>query len=588
MSVYGLNLGHDAGLSSVVGNKIYNFEFERHIGIKNVCGGNLNLYNIYKKIISKNEVGYLGICDYFSSRCDWIPQELKDVILLKENPVQEIKLSNIEKKLLRVSESTKIYGIKHHLAHAASTFFTSNFSKALIITADGSSKNAESFSVSIGKNNSIEVMEIFNNIDGPRFGAFYEKFSKKIFSDKFSAGKLMGLSAYGREIPELKDVLRLMIIPNTFREKVFKEKLHVSDNIKLIINNRIYNFLSQEGHHFKLKDLEINEAETSLFEDVFDEIIINEKSFKFDYDYTSENTKNLSFTIQKVFQEELQFIINFFQKKYQLDNICFAGGSFLNISANSKIYSQFKNIHIPPFCNDSGISIGCSLILKHFLLKEKRENYMNIAYGGEYISCVGNFKNLSIKKSKKEDFFKIAISKLIAGKVIGWINSRYELGPRALGNRSILASPLKIGMKDYINNSIKFRESFRPLAPIVIKEKLNKYFYDGPLESPYMLYNYKVYSNYRKELNEILHKDDSTRVQTITFEDNQPIYELLKKFELVTGYPILFNTSLNVKGKPILNTLLEINNILMNTKLDSVFWVDKYWIIETKKGEGNE
>lgn len=154
------------------------------------------------------------------------------------------------------------------------------------------------------------------------------------------------------------------------------------------------------------------------------------------------------------------------------------------------------------------------------------------------------------------------------------------LGPRALGNRSILASPIIKGMKDFINNDIKFRESFRPLALIIIEEDLKNFFKSGPNKSPFMLYNYK------EILKEVLHVDQTARVQTINQKDNVMIYNLLKQFQLSSGIPILFNTSLNVKGKPILNNIDEVYDILKNTKLGSIFFVDNLQVFEiSKQGE---
>lgn len=217
------------------------------------------------------------------------------------------------------------------------------------------------------------------------------------------------------------------------------------------------------------------------------------------------------------------------------------------------------------------------------LLNYPRVYYDNIQYGGDFFFKNNNLNNLSTIKYSITDFYKIAVSKLTQGRVIGWINSRYELGPRALGNRSILASPLIKGMKDFINNDIKFRESFRPLAPIIIEEDLKKFFKSGPNKSPFMLYNYKINNNYKEILNEVLHVDQTARVQTIAGKDNIMIYNLLKQFQLSSGVPILFNTSLNVKGKPILNTLDEVYDILKNTKLDSIFFVDDLQVFEIRK-----
>lgn len=580
INIVGLNLGHDASLSTITNNKIINYEFERHLEIKYVCGGNKDTLQVYlQKIKESQPPKYLGVCDFFSTKCNWLPPELYRVNLTHKIPIKEIPLSKKTKVDLNLSPKTKTYAIKHHLAHAASSFYTSPYKKSLIITVDGSSKKGESVTISFGKNEQIKILEIFNNITGPRFGAFYEKFSKKIFQDKFSAGKLMGLSSYGTEIPELINVLRLMLIPNSFRKKIYGHSIDLKEKVQIIINGTAYKFSSFTGHHLDLRKMNFEEAETSLFDSVFDEIKINEKIYTFDFNYKSSSTMNLAATVQKVFQDELFFMINFFKNKYSSQNICFAGGTFLNISSNSKIFKKFSNMYIPPFCSDTRISIGCSLIIKHLLLNYPRIFYDNIQYGGDFFYN-NSSKEVSFSKYSIDDFYKLAVSKLIQGKVIGWINSRYELGPRALGNRSILASLFIEGMKDFINNKIKFREPFRPLSPIIIEEDLKKFFKSGPDKSPFMLYNYKINNNYKTILKEVLHIDKTARVQTISKEENIMLYNLLKKFQQSSGFPILFNTSLNVKGKPILNTFDEVYNILKNTELDSIFFVDNLQVFE--------
>jgi carbamoyltransferase len=190
------------------------------------------------------------------------------------------------------------------------------------------------------------------------------------------------------------------------------------------------------------------------------------------------------------------------------------------------------------------------------------------------------YKQLKIDRYNSiEDYYSIALKKIESGKVIGWINSSYELGPRALGNRSILANPMIKGMKDYINKEVKFREDFRPLAPIMLAENMKKYFNETNWSSNYMLLNFTSKPKTKEKYKEILHVDGTSRVQTVTEEFNSEMYKFLKLCSDRLGVSMLFNTSLNVKGKPILNNTEDINNILNNTKLDSIFIIDEKIII---------
>ena len=225
------------------------------------------------------------------------------------------------------------------------------------------------------------------------------------------------------------------------------------------------------------------------------------------------------------------------------ENLCLSGGTFLNCPANSLILkeSRFKKIHHFPGCGDSGIGIGAALFAAHHIFDQPRHEYKphEICYlGKEY------------KQERGIDYEYIA-KRISEGAIVAWMNGRSEFGPRALGNRSLLADPRDQHNRDRLNHVIKQREWYRPFAPIVLEESYQEWF-DFDVPSPFMLYTAQV--KRPQEIPAITHVDGSSRFQTVTKEGNIHIYKLIKEFEKITGVPILINTSLNGKGQPILET----------------------------------
>lgn len=583
MDIIGLNLGHDSGLAHISEDSLRVLEFERSLSIKHVCGGNKKTYDLYKNYVNNKNISYLGVSDYFSRNCKWLPFEKGIYRTTLNHPIVQIEFSKNFNK--RESDNTKIFLVKHHLAHASSSYFTSNFSDSLIITVDGFSENGETCSVSLGKGNSIEMKEIFDIYNGPRFGAVYESFAKKIFGSQFDTGKLMGLSAYGNEIPGLLDIFRLMMLPNNIRRKVGLQEISLPNNILVSINDKFHKFDDNSGSHLETSKLSKEEFEEKIFTEVFDSIIIGGNQYNFSYDYRNSLTVDLSKTLQKAFEEEIVLFITHMVKKYESQNLCLAGGCFLNVISNSILKKEISNIYIPPFCSDTGISIGSALAIKHIFLNKDRNIIDNLVYSGEDL----NFneeridKSLEIKKYNSiNDLYLAALRKIKTGKAIGWVNSSYELGPRALGNRSILASSSIHGMKDYINKEVKFRESFRPLAPILLDKEVKNYFNETNWLSEYMLLNFTANEITTEKYSEILHVDGTSRIQSVSKSSNKRMYDFLQLCLEELSLPMLFNTSLNIKGKPILNNTSDINYLLNDTKLDSIFLIDHNISVERK------
>ena len=279
--------------------------------------------------------------------------------------------------------------------------------------------------------------------------------------------------------------------------------------------------------------------------------------FDFDYQsYTDEikHKMNVAASVQDLFEKKVLNVLSELDDK--TDNLCLSGGSFLNCNANSKVvmYSKFKNVHHFPACGDDGTSVGSALYVAHHILGESRHDYQqkDLCYTGrEY-------------QSQTPDYEYIA-KQLADGKIIGFFQGRSEFGPRALGNRSILADPRNFHNRELINHVVKNREWFRPFAPVTLEECYQDWF-DFPIPSPYMLYTAQVKQS--EKIPAVTHVDGSARFQTATEESNKHYYEIIKAFGNLTGVPVLLNTSLNGNGQPILETEEDAREFYKNSNLD--------------------
>jgi carbamoyltransferase len=235
-----------------------------------------------------------------------------------------------------------------------------------------------------------------------------------------------------------------------------------------------------------------------------------------------------------------------------------AGGVSLNSVANGRLMGEtpFKNIFIQPAAGDSGTSLGATLMINHQILDRKRKYVMKNAFlgpGFDSDDYETEIKKSSLPYIRSSDYGDVAAKLLADNKILGWFQGRLEFGPRALGNRSILATPCNKDMKDILNARVKFREAFRPFAPIVLEEACGEYF-DKDYHNPYMLLVYHVLPEKRSVIPAVTHADGTGRIQTVNHDENPEMYDLLRAFKRETGIPILINTSFNVKGEPIVCT----------------------------------
>lgn len=279
----------------------------------------------------------------------------------------------------------------------------------------------------------------------------------------------------------------------------------------------------------------------------------------FDFDFKSytddiKDKMNIAATAQYILEKELLTVVN--DMDDATENLCLSGGTLLNCNANSKIATQskFSNFHHFPACGDDGTSVGAALYVSHHILNEPR--YL---YSSEDLAYLG--KSYQVQ----EPDYKLIAEELAKGKIIGWFQGKSEFGPRALGNRSILADPRNFHNRELINHVVKNREWFRPFAPVVLEECYHEWF-DFSIPSPYMLYTAKV--KQPEKIPAVTHVDGSARFQTVNRESNLHYYNLIKAFRDMTGVPVLLNTSLNGNGEPILETEEEAIEFFKHSNLD--------------------
>jgi carbamoyltransferase len=494
----------------------------------------------------------------FKQFCKAMPIWLKEKLFQKKNLFDELKRHDKNFK-----DQSKIFFSDHHLSHAASAFFPSPFKEAIVLTADGVGEWATT-TVAIGKENKLEIKkEIhFPHSLGLLYSAFTYYIGFKVNSGEY---KLMGLAPYGNPIYENK----------------IKDLIDIKEDGTFKLDQKYFNYATG----------------LTMTNDKFDELFgqkprnsLNEKISQFHMDIAA--------SIQTVTEEIMIKLARSIRKEYNIKNLCLAGGVALNCVANGKILKEkiFDNIWIQPAAGDAGGSLGAALALWHIEQGNKRDINSEDDMCGSYLGT--EFTQEKIENELKsigaefeilnyEDLINKTSEHLSNEKAIGWFQGRMEFGPRALGARSILGDPRSDKMQKNLNLKVKYRESFRPFAPSVLREDLSNWF-DLNVDSPYMLLVANIKDDKkiemtdeqkklfgidklnikRSEIPAVTHVDYSARVQTVNKNTNKRYYDLISKFKEKTGCPVIVNTSFNVRGEPIVNTPTDAFNCFMGTELD--------------------
>ena len=433
---------------------------------------------------------------------------------------------------------------EHHMSHAAYAFYTSQFDESAILTIDGVGEWSTT-SFGIAKNSEIKLT---NDIRWPHsLGLFYSAFTYFLgFKVNEGEYKLMGLSSYGK--PKYYDLIKENLID-------------VKNDGSIHLNMKYFAFT-----HDKVMT---NKNFAQLFG------ISPRKE--------GEKTEQIHFDIgasaQKVLEDVILKMVNHIYLKTKMKNLCIGGGVALNGVANYNILKNgpFDNIHIPPSPGDGGSAVGCAQYLYYIHNNKKRiiENdssklvqesvYVGPSYSDEDITKFLDSNNVKYEKFEKPLLLKNTAQLISTGNIVGWYQGKMEWGPRALGNRSILADPRNASMKDTLNEKIKHRESFRPFAPSVLEEYTSEYF-DIDVPSPYMLMVAKVKKP--EIIPAVTHIDGTGRLHTVSKNVNPLYYDLINEFYKLTGVPVLINTSMNVMGEPIVNTPEQAYQMIVKTDMD--------------------
>tara|TARA_A100001011_G_scaffold389389_1_gene470800 strand:+ start:759 stop:2597 length:1839 start_codon:yes stop_codon:yes gene_type:complete len=486
---------------------------------------------------------------------------------LKEKLFQKKLLFNLLKQHdENFKDDKKLFFSEHHLSHAASAFYPSPFNEAIVLTADGVGEWATT-TVAVGKKNELKIKkEIhFPHSLGLLYSAFTYYAGFKINSGEY---KLMGLAPYGE--PKYVNIIE-------------KNLIDIKDDGSFKLNQKYFNYttgltMTNEKFHklFGSKPRNAN----------------NEKISQFHMDIAA--------SIQNVTENIILKICTSLKKEYKIPNLCLAGGVALNCVANGKILKKkiFDNIWIQPAAGDAGGSLGAALAYWYLeLKKERRESkidnmkgsFLGPHYSEENIEKILDILGARYEYLTEENLINKTVEDLSKGNAIGWFQGRMEFGPRALGARSILGDPRSENMQKILNLKVKYRESFRPFAPSVLRESVNDWF-DLSVDSPYMLmvsnvkeskqkkmtdnekklFGIEKLNAIRSEIPAVTHVDYSARIQTVHLETNKKYYNLINKFKELTNCPVIINTSFNVRGEPIVNTPEEAFRCFMGTNLDNL------------------
>ena len=506
--------------------------------------------------------------DLIVSNCYILPvAEMEERLVYQDMPgfLPEHERTEASKHPLYLSRSDKVVSISHHLAHAYSAFAVSPFEEGVVMIVDGvgsyqsdvvepypSTDTAtplarESESYYKFNGSKIECLkkiwmepdrgflsDEFYNMPG--LGALYSQDSTYIFGDWNKCGELMGLAPYGR------------------REQV-RHLLELTTGGKLHVPHWTTDFRQPY-----VIDRGTWEASPSM-----------------------RHWEDLAWRVQDDTENVLLARARWLREASGAKNLCIAGGVALNCVANGRLAreSGFENVWIQPAAGDDGIAIGCALYGHLEILKQPRSFVMDHSYVGkrytdrEIDSALAKFLvRIQITATRSDDICRETAKLLADQRVIGWFQGASEFGPRALGNRSLLADPRKAGMKDILNSRVKHRQAFRPFAPIVLAERAKEIF-EGEEDSPFMLIAKHVRPEWRGRIPAVVHVDGTARVQTVHEKTNPVLYRLLREFEALTGVPVLINTSFNVKGEPIVETPRDAVVCFLTTGIDNLILHDR-------------
>jgi carbamoyltransferase len=547
MKILGINgwidRSHDASACLIIDGKIISAVEEERFVRQKKAYDRLPI-NSVKFCLQENKLT-LDDIDYVSFGWNW-----KKLYELRGKRYTFNSAEIIEKffprKYFKYKKIPKLHFIEHHLAHASSTFRCSGFNDSAILVVDG---QGESCSTSIWKGKNNEIKKVWEDTIGNSLGYFYTAVTKYVGMKDGDEGKLMGLATYGSPDEKIIDKL------NDFKVKIPREEFRCNLDEQDFVVNRWLRFLEGEFGPINAPNTYFKKENGTILKNL-------------DFDSCQ---KNIAASAQKLLELKMIDLVRFALKKTNCKNICLSGGVALNCIANKEILknNDIDNLFIQPASNDAGVSMGAAL--ESFCRKGGKLNFkLNRSdFGPE-------FTNLEIKKEldlmnlsyKKVSNISKECAELIKdGKIIGWFQGRMEWGPRALGNRSIIANPTSMAMANKVNLNVKNRELWRPFAPSLLSEFSKDYL---KIESDYdfMVLGSEIYPEMKKRIKGVVHLDGSIRPHVVKKSVNPKYHKLITEFYNLTGIPLVLNTSFNVRGEPIVCTPKEAVKTFFSTGLD--------------------
>jgi len=482
------------------------------------------------------------------------PAKVLNLIRLRQRkqPMRDLRpliaaALDIDPEMLRFQE----HHLEHHIAHIASAYYCSPWDKAAGFSYDGSGDFVSTMMARC-EGNQIEVLDRVFLPDS--LGSFYTMICEFIGYQQYGdEGKVMGLAPYGTETfcERLEEIIGLK--NGSFNVDIsFFKPLGSNQGMQVLADGTV-----QLARHFSSRMV---------------------KAFGHPREPRAEITQrdmDLAYAMQRRFEDVLFHLLNKLYHRMPCEDLAMAGGCALNSVANGKLFARtpFRCTWIQPAAGDEGLAVGAALHTYHSVLNQPRRFVMKNSYLGPEFSearIESDLKRarLPYRKLEREPLLEAVAQQIASGNVVGWFQGRMEWGPRALGNRSILAHPGLPGMKDVLNARIKQREWFRPFAPSILEERQCEYFeHDHP--SPFMLHVYKIRPEKRAQLAAVNHVDDTGRLQSVSHEENPFYYELIRAFERQTGIPVLLNTSFN-ENEPIVCQPEEAIDCFTRTRMDAL------------------
>ena len=487
-----------------------------------------------------------------------MPVWLREKLFLKDQLLKELK------KLDKEFDPEKLLFGEHHLSHAASAFYPSPFEEAVVLTIDGVGEWATT-TVAIGKGNKLDIIkEIhFPHSLGLLYSAFTYYTGFRVNSGEY---KVMGLAPYGD--PKYKDL-------------ILEKLVDLKEDGSFRLDQSYFNYAT---------GLQMTNKK---FSDLFEEPVRKPES-----DQLTQFHMNIAASVQAVTEEVVLKMTRSLAEKHSIPNLCMAGGVALNCVANGKILrdKRFKKIWVQPAAGDAGGALGVALTAWHMDIGKPRKvnskdgmkgSYLGPLYSQQVIEEDLTHCGAKFELVVETEMLEQTAQALVEGKAVGWFQGRMEFGPRALGGRSILGDPRSETMQKILNLKVKYRESFRPFAPSVLREDLTEWF-ELDCDSPYMLlvdnvkfdkrrqmsveeealFGIEKLNIKRSEIPAVTHVDYSARIQTVHKDTNPKYHALISKFKEKTGCAVLVNTSFNVRGEPIVCTPEDAFRCFMGTEIE--------------------